>query len=204
MLHNCINTRSTVMVVGGLGWDVEGSQFKPQTKQGRFSGSRGRCLWARDHPPKWSHRAADELAHCNLTEFLWFVFVDKVRPKTPPVSISDIQKVSAAVFMVCPQINHYTVCPCDVQPQRDEEEEMSASPGVSEFVSDAFDSTAIDQEDLKKEMEQLVLDKKDSLPSPDGNLPVLSWNYESFISVPSSESNIHSHHQSHFPVCLLM
>lgn len=45
---------------------------------------------------------------------------------------------------------------------------MSTSPGVSEFVSDAFDSTAIDQEDLKKEMEQLVLDKKESLPSPDG------------------------------------
>ncbi|TWW67127.1 synapse-associated protein 1 [Takifugu flavidus] len=72
------------------------------------------------------------------------ILTDKVRPKTPPVSISDIQK-----------------------PQRDEEEDMSTSPGVSEFVSDAFDSTAIDQEDLKKEMEQLVLDKKDSLPSPD-------------------------------------
>lgn len=57
---------------------------------------------------------------------------------------------------------------CDSQPQRDDEEEMSTSPGVSEFVSDAFDSTAIDQEDLKKEMEQLVLDKKKSLPSPDG------------------------------------
>lgn len=57
---------------------------------------------------------------------------------------------------------------CDPQPQRDDEEEMSTSPGVSEFVSDAFDSTAIDQEDLKKEMEQLVLDKKKSLPSPDG------------------------------------
>lgn len=38
---------------------------------------------------------------------------------------------------------------------------------MSEFVSDAFDSTAINQEDLRKEMEQLVLDKKDS-PSPDG------------------------------------
>ncbi|KAF7642035.1 hypothetical protein LDENG_00265960 [Lucifuga dentata] len=44
---------------------------------------------------------------------------------------------------------------------------MSTSPGVSEFVSDAFDSTAINQEDLRKEMEQLVLDKKNS-PSPDG------------------------------------
>lgn len=57
------------------------------------------------------------------------------------------------------------------QPQREDEEDMSTSPGVSEFVSDAFDSTAIDQEDLKKEMEQLVLDKKESLLSPDGKAP---------------------------------
>lgn len=28
-----------------------------------------------------------------LTQFSWFVFADKVRPKTPPVSISDHQKV---------------------------------------------------------------------------------------------------------------
>ncbi|XP_051236105.1 synapse-associated protein 1 [Dicentrarchus labrax] len=74
------------------------------------------------------------------------VLTDSVRPKTPPVSISDIQKP--------PQ-------------EEEEEEEMSTSPGVSEFVSDAFDSTAINQEDLRKEMEQLVLDKKDSVPSPD-------------------------------------
>ncbi|XP_068566804.1 synapse-associated protein 1 [Cebidichthys violaceus] len=72
------------------------------------------------------------------------VLTDNVRPKTPPVSISDKQ-----------------------QPPQEEEEEMSTSPGVSEFVSDAFDSTGIDQEDLRKEMEQLVLDKKDSAPSPD-------------------------------------
>ncbi|XP_070684073.1 synapse-associated protein 1-like [Pempheris klunzingeri] len=72
------------------------------------------------------------------------VLTDNVRPKTPPVSISDIQK-----------------------PPQEEEEEMSTSPGVSEFVSDAFDSTGIDKEDLRKEMEQLVLDKKDSTPSPD-------------------------------------
>ncbi|KAM7423621.1 hypothetical protein PAMA_000122 [Pampus argenteus] len=71
------------------------------------------------------------------------VLTDNVRPKTPPVSISNIQK-----------------------PPQEEEEEMSTSPGVSEFVSDAFDSTAINQEDLRKEMEQLVLDKKNS-PSPD-------------------------------------
>lgn len=72
------------------------------------------------------------------------VLTDTVRPKTPPVSISDIKK-----------------------PPQEEEEEISTSPGVSEFVSDAFDSTAINQEDLRKEMEQLVLDKKDSTPSPD-------------------------------------
>lgn len=47
---------------------------------------------------------------------------------------------------------------------------MSTSPGVSEFVSDAFDSTAFDQEDLKKEMEQLVLNQKDSAATPDGPL----------------------------------
>lgn len=57
---------------------------------------------------------------------------------------------------------------CYFQPPQEEDEEMSTSPGVSEFVSDAFDSTAINQEDLRKEMEQLVLDKKDSTPSPDG------------------------------------
>ncbi|XP_044053217.1 synapse-associated protein 1-like [Siniperca chuatsi] len=74
------------------------------------------------------------------------VLTDIVRPKTPPVSISDIQKP--------PQ-------------EEEEEEEMSTSPGASEFVSDAFDSAAINQEDLRKEMEQLVLDKKDSVPSPD-------------------------------------
>ncbi|XP_069030267.1 synapse-associated protein 1-like [Embiotoca jacksoni] len=72
------------------------------------------------------------------------VLTDNVRPKTPPVSISDIQK----------------------RPQ-EEDEEISTSPGVSEFVSDAFDSTAINQEDLRKEMEQLVLDKKDNVASAD-------------------------------------
>ncbi|XP_068433084.1 synapse-associated protein 1 [Clinocottus analis] len=72
------------------------------------------------------------------------VLTDNVRPKTPPVSIGASQ-----------------------QPPHEEEEEMSTSPGVSEFVSDAFDSTGIDQEDLRKEMEQLVLDKKDSAPSAD-------------------------------------
>lgn len=41
-----------------------------------------------------------------------------------------------------------------------DEEEISTSPGVSEFVSDAFDACNLNQEDLRKEMEQLVLDKK--------------------------------------------
>lgn len=41
-----------------------------------------------------------------------------------------------------------------------EEEEISTSPGVSEFVSDAFDACSLNREDLRKEIEQLVLDKK--------------------------------------------
>ncbi|KAM9831536.1 synapse-associated protein 1 [Neosynchiropus ocellatus] len=72
------------------------------------------------------------------------VLTDNVRPKTPPVSISDMKKTPHEI-----------------------EEEISTSPGVSEFVSDAFDSTAINQEDLRKEMEQLVLDKKESTSSPE-------------------------------------
>ncbi|MEQ2311036.1 Synapse-associated protein 1 [Ameca splendens] len=72
------------------------------------------------------------------------IVLKEVRPKTPPVSISDMQKAP-----------------------HEEEEEISTSPGVSEFVSDAFDSTAINHEDLRKEMEQLVLDNKNSVPSAD-------------------------------------
>ncbi|XP_060793641.1 synapse-associated protein 1 isoform X2 [Neoarius graeffei] len=60
------------------------------------------------------------------------------RPKTPPTTISAKPKSS----------------------EHHEEEEISTSPAVSEFVSDAFDSCNINQEDLRKEMEQLVLDKK--------------------------------------------
>ncbi|CAK6450636.1 unnamed protein product [Pipistrellus nathusii] len=61
---------------------------------------------------------------------------EAVRPKTPPVVIKSQLKT------------------------QEDEEEISTSPGVSEFVSDAFDACNIDQEDLRKEMEQLVLDKK--------------------------------------------
>uniref|UniRef100_A0A3B5MJD1 Synapse-associated protein 1 n=1 Tax=Xiphophorus couchianus TaxID=32473 RepID=A0A3B5MJD1_9TELE len=62
-----------------------------------------------------------------------------------------------------------SVSPDDIVLKGPEEEEISTSPGVSEFVSDAFDSTAINHEDLRKEMEQLVLDKKDSAPSLDAD-----------------------------------
>ncbi|KAM7044866.1 synapse-associated protein 1 [Molossus nigricans] len=61
---------------------------------------------------------------------------EAVRPKTPPVVIKSQLKT------------------------QEDEEEISTSPGVSEFVSDAFDACNFDQEDLRKEMEQLVLDKK--------------------------------------------
>ncbi|XP_072272844.1 synapse-associated protein 1 [Pyxicephalus adspersus] len=64
---------------------------------------------------------------------------ETVRPKTPPVVIKNQMKT------------------------QEEEEEISTSPEVSEFVSEAFDSCNINQEDLRKEMEQLVLDKKDEV-----------------------------------------
>ncbi|XP_023145881.3 synapse-associated protein 1-like isoform X2 [Amphiprion ocellaris] len=47
----------------------------------------------------------------------------------------------------------------------EDEEEISTSPPVSEFVSDAFDSCKINEADLRKEMEQLVLDKREH-PTP--------------------------------------
>ncbi|XP_070113085.1 synapse-associated protein 1 isoform X2 [Equus asinus] len=62
---------------------------------------------------------------------------EAVRPKTPPVVIKSQLKT------------------------QEDEEEISTSPGVSEFVSDAFDACNLDQEDLRKEMEQLVLNKKE-------------------------------------------
>ncbi|XP_023388081.1 synapse-associated protein 1 isoform X2 [Pteropus medius] len=62
---------------------------------------------------------------------------EAVRPKTPPAVIKSQLKT------------------------QEEEEEISTSPVVSEFVSDAFETCNLDQEDLRKEMEQLVLDKKE-------------------------------------------
>ncbi|XP_029001700.1 synapse-associated protein 1-like [Betta splendens] len=41
------------------------------------------------------------------------------------------------------------------------EDEISTSPPVSEFVSDTFDSCKINEDDLRREMEQLVLDKQE-------------------------------------------
>ncbi|OCT92269.1 hypothetical protein XELAEV_18015325mg [Xenopus laevis] len=64
---------------------------------------------------------------------------ETVRPKTPPVTIKSPHKNS------------------------EEEEEISTSPGVSEFVSDAFDASNLNQEDFRKEMEQLILDKKEEV-----------------------------------------
>ncbi|KAL7864154.1 hypothetical protein AOLI_G00155740 [Acnodon oligacanthus] len=69
---------------------------------------------------------------------------ETIRPKTPPTTIN-----------AKPKSNEH------------EEEEISTSPGVSEFVSDAFDSCNINHEDLRKEMEQLVLDKKDEASPQD-------------------------------------
>lgn len=49
-------------------------------------------------------------------------------------------------------------CPASLSDVKDEVE-VSTSPPVSEFVSDAFDSCKINEDDLRKEMQQLVLDK---------------------------------------------
>ncbi|KAL2089504.1 hypothetical protein ACEWY4_014192 [Coilia grayii] len=68
---------------------------------------------------------------------------ETIRPKTPPTTINTKPK------------------------SNEDEEEISTSPGVSEFVSDAFDACNINQEDLRKEMEQLVLDKKDGASPQD-------------------------------------
>ncbi|KAJ8253263.1 hypothetical protein GJAV_G00210870 [Gymnothorax javanicus] len=69
---------------------------------------------------------------------------ENIRPKTPPTTINRTAKAN-----------------------EHEEEEISTSPGVSEFVSDAFDSCDINQDDLRKEMEQLVLEKKTEESVPD-------------------------------------
>ncbi|XP_069492905.1 synapse-associated protein 1 [Ambystoma mexicanum] len=64
---------------------------------------------------------------------------ETVRPKTPPVSVKSQGK-----------------------PQEDDDE-ISTSPGVSEFVSDAFDACDLNQDDLRQGMEQLVLDQKNQI-----------------------------------------
>ncbi|XP_064413334.1 synapse-associated protein 1 isoform X2 [Latimeria chalumnae] len=64
---------------------------------------------------------------------------ETMRPKTPPAAIKK-----------------------PLKPQ-EEEEEISTSPGVSEFVSDSFDTCNLNQDDLRKEIEQLVLDKKEEV-----------------------------------------
>lgn len=64
---------------------------------------------------------------------------ETVRPKTPPVAVKSKGK------------------------PHEEDDEISTSPGVSEFVSDAFDARDLNQEVLREGMEQLVLDKKDEL-----------------------------------------
>ncbi|XP_067848782.1 synapse-associated protein 1 [Heptranchias perlo] len=46
---------------------------------------------------------------------------------------------------------------------REEEEEISTSPSATEFISDAYDVCNLNQEDLRKEIEQLVLDKKEDV-----------------------------------------
>ncbi|XP_030627822.1 synapse-associated protein 1-like [Chanos chanos] len=93
-----------------------------------------------------------------------------IRPKTPPVAISVIPK------------------------HNEEEEEMSTSPGVPEFVSDAFDSSTIDQEDLRKEIEQLVLNKeklpiKQEIADLERELQAELQEYDIITSVDKKDEN---------------
>uniref|UniRef100_A0A3Q3CLB9 Synapse-associated protein 1 n=1 Tax=Haplochromis burtoni TaxID=8153 RepID=A0A3Q3CLB9_HAPBU len=54
--------------------------------------------------------------------------------------------------------------PCkDTHQNGTDEEELSTSLHVSEFVSDTFDSCEINKDDLCKEMRELVLDKRENL-----------------------------------------
>lgn len=75
-----------------------------------------------------------------------------------------------------------------VKQQEEEENEISTSPGVSEFVSDAFDSCNIDHEDLRKEMEQLVLDKKEDAATPEGQFQ----NYQIISRVTNNQQELQS------------
>ncbi|XP_059396516.1 synapse-associated protein 1 isoform X4 [Carassius carassius] len=90
---------------------------------------------------------------------------ESIRPKTPPVAISAKAKASQ------------------------EEEDISTSPGVSEFVSDAFDACDINQEDLRKEMEQLVLDKKDETADWEKELQQELQEYEVVVDPENRDDN---------------
>ncbi|XP_063322438.1 synapse-associated protein 1-like [Pelmatolapia mariae] len=64
-----------------------------------------------------------------------------------------------------------------LQPKSSEdEEELSTSLHVSEFVSDTFDSCEINKEDLCKEMRELVLDKRENLNAEQEEMP--DWERE--------------------------
>ncbi|XP_034736713.1 synapse-associated protein 1-like isoform X2 [Etheostoma cragini] len=57
---------------------------------------------------------------------------------------------------------------CSIKPKsREEEEEISTSPPGTEFVSEAFDSCKMNEDDLRKEMEQLVLQPGTHQETPD-------------------------------------
>lgn len=64
-----------------------------------------------------------------------------------------------------------------------DEEEISTSPPVSEFVSDAFDSCKINEDDLRKEMEQLVLDKREYTDAQQSKLNWVVMELVEFVSV---------------------
>ncbi|XP_029945399.1 synapse-associated protein 1-like isoform X2 [Salarias fasciatus] len=87
------------------------------------------------------------------------VTITDVRPVTPPVGLGDMQ-----------------------QPPQ-EEEEISTSPGLSEFISDDFDSAAINSEDLRNEMKQLLEQEDEELSADDESA---DWEKELLEELESS------------------
>lgn len=75
----------------------------------------------------------------------------------------------------------------------EDEEEISTSPPVSEFVSDAFGSCNINEDDLRKEMEQLVLDKREHPDSQQEETPdwerELQEELQEYDVLPDNESH---------------
>lgn len=80
-------------------------------------------------------------------------------------------------------------CPASLFDIKDEVE-VSTSPPVSEFVSDAFESCKINEDDLRKEMQQLVLDKKEHPNTRQGESFGFIWGRGSDLQRSTSDTTL--------------